>query len=87
MAQVIERVRQLLQEQKGGLVMVEGDAGLGKTRLLQELRGSDMAGLRGTVPQPDVLILSGGGNASRSTQVASNLPSLNPKPLTSHCMF
>ena len=73
-AQVIEQVRQLLQEQAGGLVMIEGDAGLGKTRLLQELRGSDMAGLRGAAPQPDVLILSGGGNASRSTQVASNLP-------------
>lgn len=48
---------------------MEGEAGLGKTRLLEEFKGSDMAGLRGSVNQPDLLILSAKGDAAHSGQV------------------
>lgn len=63
-------VRRLLEENCGGIILLEGEAGLGKTRLLEEFKGSDLAGMQGLASLRDLLVLSGKGDASRSGQVS-----------------
>jgi len=65
-----KRAEELLRGGKGGLIMVEGDAGLGKSRLLEEFKGPAVAAVRRAAPRPDLLIFSGKGDAGRSGQVS-----------------
>ena len=66
---MVERTRLLIHEGKGGLVMVEGDAGLGKTRLMEEFKGSIMDRLSSSECWPKLLIFSSKGDAASVGQV------------------
>ena len=46
LAQVLDRAAQLAEDGQGGVLLLEGDVGTGKSRLLQEVRCSPLAGLR-----------------------------------------
>jgi hypothetical protein len=64
-----KRAEELLAGERGGLIMIEGDAGLGKSRLLEEFKGPAIAAARTGAAQTDLLIFSGKGDAGRSGQV------------------
>lgn len=47
--QINERVQGLVEAAEGGCILVEGEAGMGKSRLLEEIRRPALEGNRGAI--------------------------------------
>lgn len=68
--QVESMAATMLGQGTGGLLMLVGDAGIGKTRLLHAIAGSGLGGLRRLPDEPDRITLHlGGGDAAHKGQV------------------
>lgn len=48
-SQINERVQGLVEAAEGGCILVEGEAGMGKSRLLEEIQRSDLKGNRDAI--------------------------------------
>ena len=70
MLQVMDRAVQLAEEGTGGVLLLEGDMGMGKTRVLQEIRCSPLQGLRKQAGGDGALIVfASGGDPVRKGRV------------------
>lgn len=68
--QVQQLAVNLVHKSRGGVMLVQGDAGMGKTHLLQHVARNDGAVLRSHIPKANQLtLLVSGGDASHKGQV------------------
>lgn len=67
------RARSLLDESKeGSFIMLDGEAGMGKTRIMEEFKSLLMLHLEDLPQQPGLLIFSSRGSEATSGQVVDN---------------
>ena len=80
-AQVLDRAEQLADTGVGGLLLLEGDCGTGKTRLLQEVRCSPLRGLRRQAGGDGALtVYASGGDGVRRGRVCPPPPPATHSP-------
>ena len=72
--QACERAMALAEGQGGGVLLLEGDVGVGKSRLLQELRCSTLGGTRKQAGSDGQLsMFSSGGDPLHRSRVSPML--------------
>lgn len=68
--QLTTAAKRLVTEGQGGFVIIEADAGLGKTRLLEDFKAAEAVSRWATGASPAIRIFSSKGDASRTSQAA-----------------